>query len=137
MSGEQRISDERLAEIEALVAATTPEPWDTPVDDPFVVGEEDAAFINAARTDVPALVADLRAARAEIERYKEADIARAVQTMGPPWQCSGCGHVYRGRLKKTCPECGRLDYFSGSVRVDALAKYDVEQAEIIRARGAR
>ena len=150
MSG-QKISDERLAEIEARASVATPGPWSPLLTDVLchgtpegdwvvacdVVGDGDAAFIGAARTDVPDLVADLRAARAEIERYKEAHIRQEVLDMGPAWACSACKYIYRGRLKKTCPECGRVDYFSGSVRVDALAKYDAEQAAIIRARGPK
>lgn len=85
------ITEERLAEIEARASAATSGPWlDCGPDienrgaqsvvlcDAYgargVLRAEDSAFISAARTDVPDLITNLRAARAEIERLKvEAD----------------------------------------------------------------
>jgi hypothetical protein len=151
VSGEQKISDERLAEIEAKANAATPGPWRCEEDNfNFVTttgGRYTIAvpgtfcptrtmhFIADSRIDIPDLCADLRAARAEIERYKEEAVQRAVVDMGTPWQCSGCGHVYRGRLKRACDVCHRAGYYSGSVHREALAKYDAKQAARIRAGG--
>jgi rubrerythrin len=123
VSSEQRISDERLASIEARCASIReggPGLMDFGID---------------AADEFPQVIADLRAARAEIERYKEAAVQRAVVDMGTPWQCSGCGHVYRGRLKRACDVCHRAGYYSGSVHREALAKYDAKQAARIRAGG--
>jgi hypothetical protein len=36
------------------------------------------------------------------------------------WQCSGCHEVYLEPWRATCPNCGRIDYWSGSVHPDAL-----------------
>ena len=30
------------------------------------------------------------------------------------WQCSGCRHYYAGRHRETCPDCGRVGYWTGS-----------------------
>jgi hypothetical protein len=92
---DERLSDERLAEIEKRCAAATPGPWEWPADhcDRFTVvawsdgprwgtprdvtvqpegrtyaqAEADAAFVARARTDVPDLVAEVRRLRA-VER---------------------------------------------------------------------
>ena len=89
------MTDERLAELEALCAAATPGPWTPSVDsDRGYVGEDygrwwlpsfkeapfsvfsledkeaqadrDAAFLCAARTAVPELLAEVRRLRAEM-----------------------------------------------------------------------
>ena len=96
---EQRIDENRLAEIEARVNAATPGPWRhaPSLEHPGLVRggldggistlrldvwtwhggkqtDSDAALIAESRTDIPDLIADLRAAREEIERLKgEAD----------------------------------------------------------------
>jgi hypothetical protein len=51
-------------------------------------------------------------------------IAVAVRTNGnalPRWQCSGCGGAFIGRYKTTCPTCGRLNHWTGSVNAAGLA----------------
>lgn len=30
------------------------------------------------------------------------------------WQCSGCRRFYSGRHRETCPDCGRVGYWTGS-----------------------
>ena len=37
----------------------------------------------------------------------------------PNWQCSGCGWGFAGDWRKTCPACGREDYWTGSVHPEA------------------
>ena len=88
------ITAERLAEIEARANAATPGPWYAAhrgvmaegveiVDDCAVAGwdvyPENQAFISAARTDVPALVAEVRrlTAALEIARKEGAELMRA------------------------------------------------------------
>jgi hypothetical protein len=36
-----------------------------------------------------------------------------------PWQCSGCGWGFPAPWRKTCPACGREDYWTGSVHPEA------------------
>ena len=47
-------------------------------------------------------------------------------TPRPPqaWQCSGCRRVYFGRLRHTCPGCGRFGYWTASVETAALKAGD-------------
>ena len=86
------LTEEELAEIEARANAAAAGPWRVdghPGDecrieggnlaghDGMVIydegghGPEDALFIAHARSDVPRLIADLRASRAEVERLRE------------------------------------------------------------------
>ena len=159
---EAKIDAGAFEEMEGRAAAATPGPWDRLRNSVVLMDDngreivtlgkhgtsDDLNFIASLRADVPNLIADLRAARAEVERlsdenrklkaevarHEDADVARAVQAMGPSWQCSACAHVYRGRLHSKCQACGREGYYSGSVRSELLAKYDAEQAKRIRAR---
>lgn len=76
------MNDETLDAIEACANAATPGPWEHGGNDGLVwperVGDpvsastepEDADFIAAARTDVPALVAEVRRLRAEREHME-------------------------------------------------------------------
>ena len=87
MTGE-RLSDADLAAIEERANAATPGPWFA--DDEFIVSaastqvsvgkvdgdlagrpEHDVVFLAASREDVPRLVADLRAERAEVARLRD------------------------------------------------------------------
>lgn len=91
------MESEELAEIEARANAATPGPWETHVtycvitlrygDDGYLVAdcgasespdccEGNAPFIAHARTDVPALVAEVRRLTAEVER---------LEAMVPRW----------------------------------------------------
>lgn len=79
------MTEAQLAEIEARANAATPGPWtaDNEYDEPAVVGPDnrdlalfvetdaDAAFLANARTDVPALVAEVRRLRAELAKRDE------------------------------------------------------------------
>jgi hypothetical protein len=80
------MTEQELQAIEALAAAATPGPW-TVVDedylkptiiggdnvgDGYVIRSADAAFIAAARTDVPALVAEVR------RLWRVEDVAKAL-----------------------------------------------------------
>lgn len=38
------------------------------------------------------------------------------------WQCSGCRLVFLIPWQAECPECGRVDYWSGSVNPKALER---------------
>lgn len=86
------MTHERLAEIKARAEAATPGPWhvngpyasmDTPTildDNGGILGRtthyawmrENAAFMAAARSDVPDLVAEVERLRAENERLRDA-----------------------------------------------------------------
>lgn len=71
------ISDEQAAEWRELADAATEGPWDT--DRLFIAhnhAAEDAAFIAAARTAVPALLAERERLTAEAERHKDFLFAR-------------------------------------------------------------
>ncbi len=57
-----------LDEIERRANAATPGPWKEGASDVYIV--RNAAFIAAARTDVPALIARVRELEAECERLK-------------------------------------------------------------------
>jgi len=115
-----------LAEIQARADAATPGPWYQGRDKisgesdgeawtredctdpescdlfPTAAREEDAHFIAHARTDVPALVAEVAALRAEIQRLRTAPADTA---------CPGCGgsgyqSSFDGNSGGTCGHCG-------------------------------
>ena len=85
------MNDEQLQAIKARANAATPGPWECHNDD-FVVVLHDgvwhtisipdtspnAAFIAAARADVPALVAEVERLRAELAAVPVAEIGRMV-----------------------------------------------------------
>ena len=81
---EQKIDEARLASIEARAREATPGPWEHDIEGNYIDGRggttavarlldyddisaADGAFIVAARTDVPDLIADLRLERSRIE----------------------------------------------------------------------
>jgi hypothetical protein len=101
------MTDDRLAELERLCAAATPGPWEVDADRRLALGvasvrcvhgtrptvahvdahlremDEAAAFVAAARTAVPELIAEVRRLRAEAAdlkaRLDRADDYRAEQ----------------------------------------------------------
>ena len=92
------LSDGELAEIEARAAAATEGPWEADGSEIYDAagdwvgesldldapdgGETNARFAAAARTDVPRLVAALRAAREELMRVRHA--LTVIQAARPP-----------------------------------------------------
>jgi hypothetical protein len=99
-----KITPERLAEIEARVNAATPGPWVHDefwgVVDPVFVDEDghlapqDMKFIAAAREDVPDLIARVRELEAEITRLREV-YRRALKFRGEEAHADPDGSVYR------------------------------------------
>ena len=103
---------DELAEIEARANAATPGPWTTHVvyrvitpragDDGYLVAdcgasespdccEGNAPFIAHARTDVPALVAEVRRLAAEVERLSAMVPRWAYTHRGRMWRLYCCG----------------------------------------------
>ena len=35
---------------------------------------------------------------------------------GNRWQCCGCRKIFTGPWQETCPNCGRVGYWTGSVK---------------------
>lgn len=59
-----------LAALARLCDEATPGPWTVELDDYRALSVENAAFIAAARTAVPALLAEVTALRGEVERMR-------------------------------------------------------------------
>lgn len=135
------MTDDELSQIEARANAATPGPWrEIRRDDPSCAAEyviagaddisvactscngeyctgmtdADCAFIAAARTDVPALVAEVRRLRDIVERVRAADLAQIENDIkhearaaehGKPctWQERLQERVHIGDRKETKP----------------------------------
>ena len=119
------MNDEQLQAIKARANAATPGPWECHNDD-FVVVLHDgvwhtisipdtspnAAFIAAARADVPALVAEVERLRAQLAaaRIASQEVYKALAAICP--ECGGSGEVDSGGftpwgvgINETCPVC--------------------------------
>lgn len=47
-----------------------------------------------------------------------------ARQQGRPWQCSGCGRVFREWTPRSRCECGREGYWTGSVPRKDVEEYD-------------
>lgn len=78
-------------------------------------------LVEAAREILatPGALTEPYGPRAVALRNALAGVERA--SLGTPWQCSGCREVFFGRHRETCPGCGRVGYWSGSIEPRALS----------------
>jgi len=110
-----RLSPEREAEIAARAEAATPGPWEAnarigivtnKVGDPLAVfgggaqDRADAEFTAAARTDVPALLAELAAVRAERDQAREKALREAADHFNRMADREPDRHSYRARVMR-------------------------------------